>query len=96
MRNPRRTASTATALMIGLTLVISMGVFSASLKASFSGLIKGSTTADLYLARASTRRRGFSPSATKAVADVPGVRAASAMGWGMARINGATRAYNSL
>ena len=40
MRNPRRTASTATALMIGLTLVISMGVFSASLKASFSGLLE--------------------------------------------------------
>ena len=96
MRNPRRTASTATALMIGLTLVISMGVFSASLKASFSGLIKSSTTADLYLARASNGSEGFSPSATKAVAAVPGVRAASAMGWGMARINGADTAYNSL
>ena len=40
MRNPRRTASTATALMIGLTLVVSMGVFAASLKASFSGLLE--------------------------------------------------------
>ena len=27
MRNPRRTASTAAALMIGLTLVVSMSVF---------------------------------------------------------------------
>ena len=96
MRNPRRTASTATALMIGLTLVVSMGVFSASLKASFSGLLKSSTNADLYLARASNGSEGFSPSATKAVAAVPGVRAASAMGWGQARINGADTAYNSL
>src|SRR3954454_17046235 len=35
MRNPRRTASTATALMIGLTLVVGMGVLASSLKASF-------------------------------------------------------------
>jgi putative ABC transport system permease protein len=96
MRNPRRTASTATALMIGLTLVISMGVFSASLKTSFAGLLQSSTNADLYLSRASTGSEGFSPSATKAVAAVPGVRAASAMGWGQARINGANTAYNSL
>jgi putative ABC transport system permease protein len=30
MRNPRRTSSTAAALMIGLTLVVSMGVFASS------------------------------------------------------------------
>ena len=35
MRNPRRTSSTAAALMIGLTLVVSMGVFASSLKRSF-------------------------------------------------------------
>ena len=39
MRNPRRTSSTAAALMIGLTLVVSMGVFASSLKASFGDVI---------------------------------------------------------
>ena len=50
MRNPRRTSSTAAALMIGLTLVVSMGVFASSLKASFGDVISGQTNADLYLA----------------------------------------------
>ena len=49
MRNPRRTSSTAAALMIGLTLVVSMGVFASSLKASFGDVISDQTNADLYL-----------------------------------------------
>ena len=63
MRNPRRTSSTAAALMIGLTLVVSMGVFASSLKASFGDVIADQTNADLYVAtlertgpRASARR----------------------------------------
>ena len=39
MRNPRRTASTAVALMIGLTLVVGVGVFASSLKGSFGGIL---------------------------------------------------------
>jgi len=85
MRNPRRTASTATALMIGLTLVVSMGVFASSLKASFSDILSGSTHADLYLAKASNGAEGFSPEATKKVAAVPGVSAASATAFGQGR-----------
>ena len=49
MRNPRRTASTAAALMIGLTLVVSMGVFASSLKASFGDVLEDKTDADLYV-----------------------------------------------
>ncbi len=96
MRNPRRTASTATALMIGLTLVVGMGVFAASLKASFSDILSDSTHADLYLARASTGAEGFSPQATKEVAAVPGVRAASATAWGQARIAGEETSFSSI
>ena len=61
MRNPRRTASTAAALMIGLTLVVSMGVFASSLKASFSGILGDSTNADLYLTTASAQAEGTAP-----------------------------------
>ena len=62
LRNPRRTSSTAAALMIGLTLVVSMGVFASSLKASFGDVISDQTNADLYLSSSSAQGPGFSPS----------------------------------
>ena len=63
MRNPRRTSSTAAALMIGLTLVVSMGVFASSLKASFGDVIADQTNADLFLvdARAPRARASARP-----------------------------------
>jgi putative ABC transport system permease protein len=96
MRNPRRTASTAAALMIGLTLVVSMGVFASSLKASFSGILGDSTKADLFLAASSAQAEGFSPEVAKVVAKVPGVQTVSAVGWGQARIDGSGTFYSSI
>jgi putative ABC transport system permease protein len=96
MRNPRRTASTATALMIGLALVVSMGVFASSLKASFGDLLDDTTNADLYVSTSSAQAEGFSPEATKAVAEVDGVETVSANGWGQARFDGSESAYTSI
>jgi putative ABC transport system permease protein len=96
MRNPRRTASTAAALMIGLTLVVGMGVFASSLKASFGGILDRSTTADLYVTASSRQAEGFSPEVTKVVATVPGVDTISATGFGEARINGMNTFYTSI
>jgi putative ABC transport system permease protein len=96
MRNPRRTASTAAALMIGLTLVVSMGVFASSLKASFGDILGESTRADLYVTGTSMQSEGFSPEVTRVVADVPGVRTVSGMGWGQARVAGETAAFSSV
>jgi putative ABC transport system permease protein len=69
MRNPRRTASTAAALMIGLALVSLISIFGASAKASFSSAIDNQTRADFILspktfapfssAAASAVRSGF-------------------------------------
>ena len=84
-RNPRRTSSTAAALMIGLTLVVSMGVFASSLKASFGDVISDQTNADLFLATSSAQAPGFSPEVIEAVKGVPGVDQVSANGWGQAR-----------
>ena len=67
LRNPRRTSSTAAALMVGLTLVVSMGVFASSLKASFGDVISDQTNADLYLSSSSAQGPGFSPSVIAAV-----------------------------
>jgi putative ABC transport system permease protein len=96
MRNPRRTASTAAALMIGLTLVVSMGVFASSLKASFSGILGDSTNADLYVTATSTQAEGFSPEVSKIVAGVDGVKTVSAASFGEARFNGQGTFYSSI
>ena len=95
MRNPRRTASTATALMIGLTLVVSMGVFASSLKASFGTTVVGSTNADLFISSASSvTAEGFSPDVVTRAATVPGVDIVSPAGTGEARFDGATASYS--
>jgi putative ABC transport system permease protein len=96
MRNPKRTSSTAAALMVGLTLVIGVSVFASSLKASVGDVLGGSTKADLFLARASIGGMGFSTEVTKAVAHVPGVATVSATGFGQARFAGAGSNYASV
>jgi putative ABC transport system permease protein len=96
MRNPRRTASTAAALMIGLTLVVSVGVFASSLKSSVGDVLGGSTRADLFLSRATMNAPGFSTDVAKVVASVPGVRTVSPTGYGKARLAGQDTSYNSI
>ena len=58
-RNPRRTASTAAALMIGLALVGTFSIMGSSVKASVGTLIKDTLRADFVL-QASTQFSGFS------------------------------------
>ena len=96
MRNPRRTASTATALMIGLTLVVGMGVLASSLKASFGTVLDDSSDASLFVIPASGQGGGFSPDVPTIVGEVPGVGAVSAVGWGEARFDGDVAAYTSV
>lgn len=96
MRNPRRTASTAAALMIGLTLVVSMGVFASSLKASFGDVVGESTNAKLFVTPSSAQAPGFSPEAIKAVKAVPGIDKVSATGWGQARFDGEASKYSAV
>jgi putative ABC transport system permease protein len=96
VRNPRRTSSTAAALMIGLTLVVSMGVFASSLKASFGDVIADNTNADLFLTPASLQGPGYSPSVVDAVRAVPGVDQVSPGGWGEARFDNSATSYSSI
>src|SRR3954454_6714143 len=95
-RNPRRTSATAAALMIGLTLVVSMGVFASSLKTSFGDVLDDRTDADLYVATSSAQAPGFSPAAVDAVAAVDGVAEVSANGWGEAHFDGEPSSYSSI
>ncbi len=96
MRNTRRTAATAAALMIGLTLVVSMSVFASSLKDSFGEVIGDKTSADLFLTPSSSQGPGFSPSVVDAVSDVEGVDEVSAAGWGQARFDGSDSSYSAI
>jgi putative ABC transport system permease protein len=71
MRNPRRTASTASALMIGLGLVAMVAILGASLKASFNAIIRSTLKADYVLSTSSFAL--FSPDVASEVARTPGV-----------------------
>jgi putative ABC transport system permease protein len=70
-RNPRRTASTAAALMIGLALVSAVAIMAASFKSSFRSAIEDQTTADFILS--SSTFSGFSPEAAEQIREeLPG------------------------
>ncbi len=60
MRNPSRTASTAAALMIGLTLVTTVAVLAQGLRQSFEGAVKDEFHADYAL----TSQNTFTPTST--------------------------------
>jgi putative ABC transport system permease protein len=67
MRNPRRTAATAAALMIGLGLVTFVAVFGASLKASSSAALDEAIRSDFILTSG-----GFSPLSPHVAEDLEG------------------------
>ncbi len=96
MRNPKRTASTAMALMIGVTMVASVSVLAASLKASFHDVLGKSAKAELYLETASMQAEGFSPDVAKAVRSLDGVAVVSETGFGRARFAGGLTRFSSV
>jgi putative ABC transport system permease protein len=70
LRNPRRTASTAAALMIGLALVSAVGVLGASLKDSVRSTAESALGADFILNPAAV---GISEQTVQAVRRQPGI-----------------------
>ncbi|GIL36631.1 ABC transporter permease [Phycicoccus sp. DTK01] len=70
-RNPRRTGATASALMIGVSLVTLMSVLGASAKASLDKSLAEDIVADYVVS--SVVGQGFSAAITDAVEKVPGV-----------------------
>lgn len=96
MRNPKRTASTAMALVIGLTMVATVTVFAASFKASFTDVLSTSTNADLYVLTPSSQSKGYSPEVVGMVRDVAGVETISPTSNGTAEIAGAKATFTSV
>jgi putative ABC transport system permease protein len=77
MRNPRRTASTASALMIGLALVTMFAVFGQSAKASLKQSVEQDFLGDFVVKTPGANFGPFSPTVEPIVAAVPGVGASS-------------------
>lgn len=87
MRNPKRTASTASALMIGLALVSMVTILSASLKASFNAALEETLRADLTVSTSSLTT--FSPDVATLIREVPEVAAVSEFRQNAFRFRGA-------
>jgi len=93
-RKPRRTASTASALMIGVALVGFLSVFASSIKVSVQETVLEVFAADLTI---SSTNQGdpelpsaFSRSLTSKIRDLPEVDIVSAMQFGRIEIDGNT------
>ncbi|RJK93184.1 ABC transporter permease [Vallicoccus soli] len=87
-RNPRRTAATASALMIGLALVASMSVLGASANASVDRLVDEAFGADYVVSNAVATP--FSAELAASAREVEGVEAVYEQRFGQAQVDGGT------
>ncbi|MFD0165033.1 ABC transporter permease [Streptomyces decoyicus] len=84
LRNPRRTATTASALMIGLTLITGMTVIAGSTQKGIDKMAVDALKADYTISMQGNTQ--LPTTAEKAVRDVPGVTALTPLRAGMATI----------
>ncbi|MFH8800645.1 ABC transporter permease [Streptomyces sp. NPDC017936] len=89
VRNPRRTAATASALMIGLTLITGMTVMAGSLQRSIDKMASAAIRAD-YVVVMANQAATLSPDVEKKLAATEGVTATSPLRNAPARIDGET------
>lgn len=92
MRNPRRTAATASALLIGVAVVVMFTVVAASLKASASQAVQRSLTAQLVVDTPGYGGSGgvgaLDPSIATRLARLPDVAASTGLGRSDALVDG--------
>ncbi|MGX1369506.1 putative ABC transport system permease protein [Streptomyces canus] len=88
VRNPRRTAATASALMIGLTLITGMTVMAGSLQKSIDKMASAAVRADYVVSMANGNE--LSPGVERKLAKVDGVTAVSPLRNAVSRIDGET------
>ncbi len=91
VRTPRRTAATASALMVGIGVVTIFTVFAGSLKASVDDNVGAVVKGDLVIATSAFGGGGMSPGIVEAIDAVPEVDHAVGVGSGPVSINGRTR-----
>lgn len=88
-RNPYRTASTASALVIGLALVTMASVVGTSVKETFADKIDQSVAADFVISESSFA--GFSPQLAEGLEAAPEIEAVSGIRFGQFQFEGKTR-----
>lgn len=93
LRNPRRTAVTAAALMIGVTLVSAFTVLGASFKATVTELFNDQRGADVIINTTNMQgppdgRLGFDPDKLNEVRDIDGVEKAAPLHVSLAKVDG--------
>ncbi|MFE0172829.1 ABC transporter permease [Streptomyces sp. NPDC059002] len=94
LRSPKRTAATASALMIGVAVVSLFTVFGASLKATMDQTVNRSFAGDVAISTPGfgAGGSGLSPKLAPALAERPEVATAVGLGKGAAEVNGEGRA----
>jgi putative ABC transport system permease protein len=88
MRNPQRTASTASALMIGVGLVAFITILAASTKASMNATIDRSFTGDFVIDAGGGVGGGVDPGLTKQLSQLSEMDAVTGLRVGSAQIDG--------
>ena len=85
-RNPRRTAATSSALMVGLALVAAFGVLAASINSSISGLVDRILGSDYVVSTA--QQLPFPATVADQIENVPGVKSIMRQRWGVMKVEG--------
>lgn len=94
VRNPRRTAATASALMIGLTLITGMTVMAGSLQKSIDKMATAAISADYIVSMANGNK--LSPDVARTLAKTSGVTAVSPLRNAPVRIDGTTESVTGV
>jgi putative ABC transport system permease protein len=88
LRNPRRTAATASALMIGLALMSMMAIFGASASASTDDTVSKSLTSQFIVSN--VVQQPFATSIADEIRGLDGVQSVAALKQGYPKIDGST------
>jgi putative ABC transport system permease protein len=87
LRNPKRTARTGGALMVGVALVVAITVLSASMKDWIRDVFDDQFTGDFVVATEGAGFGGLSPELAADLNELPEVEAAAGVRAGMARVS---------
>ena len=88
MRNPKRTAASASALMIGVGLVAFFTILGSSSTASVNSAIDRAITGDIVIDSGGGLMGGVDPGLARQLGKLPQVQAATGVAVGLAEING--------
>jgi putative ABC transport system permease protein len=93
-RSPRRTSSSASALMIGVALVSSTAVFASSLRATLVNTLESAITADYIVTDDSFQ--GLSPIVSETLASVPELEAVTPVRAISGQVDGGTKNFGAV